>query len=297
MREPETRELPIYSIDSAMTFERDTTIRRRSFVQTLEPRLYYVRIPFRPQDQLPNFDTALADFSLAQIFTENQFTGGDRINDANQLTAAVTSRLINPDTGGEQLRLILGQRFYFTEQQIKLDTSAAARAFDRSDVLAAMTGRLSNKWIADIGLQYNANQSRMERSNAALRFQPEQGKLVNLGYRFTRDTLEQVDISSQWPIAGRWTGLVRWNYTLRDKRLLEGVIGLEYNAGCWAGRLVMHRFVSNTQEYVNSIFFQLELNGVSRIGSNPLEVLKQNITGYTRTNEPRPVERNPFPVY
>ncbi len=297
MREPETRELPIYSIDSAVTFERDTTIRGRSFVQTLEPRLYYVRIPFRPQDQLPNFDTALADFSLAQIFTENQFTGGDRINDANQLTAAVTSRLINPDTGGEQLRFILGQRYYFTEQQIKLDTSAAARAFDRSDVLAAMTGRLSNKWIADLGLQYNANQSRMERSNVALRFQPEQGKLLNLGYRFTRDTLEQVDISSQWPIAGRWTGLGRWNYTLRDKRLLEGVVGLEYNAGCWAARLVMHRFVSTTQEYVNSIFFQLELNGVSRIGSNPLEVLKQNITGYTRTNEPRPVERNPFPVY
>lgn len=296
-RPPETRELPITSIDSAVTFERETSIRGRGFVQTLEPRLYYVYIPYKQQDQLPNFDTALADFSLAQIFTENQFTGGDRINDANQLTAAMSSRLIDPDTGGEQLRFVLAQRFYFKEQQVTLDSSAAARAFDRSDVLAAMTGRLSTKWVADLGAQYNGNLSRMERSNVALRYQPELGKLLNLGYRFTRDTLEQVDISSQWPIGGRWTGLARWNYTLKDKRLLEGLAGLEYNAGCWAARLVLHRFVSSTQEYANSIFFQLELNGVSRIGSNPLEVLKQNVMGYTKTNEPQAIERNPFPAY
>jgi LPS-assembly protein len=120
---------------------------------------------------------------------------------------------------------------------------------------------------------------------------------MNFGYRFTRDTLEQVDLSSQWPIGGRWTGLARWNYTLRDKRLLEGLAGLEYNAGCWAARFVVHRFVSATQEYVNAMFFQLELNGVSRIGSSPLELLRQNITGYTKTNEPQAVEHNPFPAY
>ncbi len=79
--------------------------------------------------------------------------------------------------------------------------------------------------------------------------------------------------------------------------MLEGLAGLEYNAGCWAARVVLHRFVSATQEYVNSMFFQLELNGVSRIGSNPLEVLRQNISGYTKTNELQPPEMNPFPSY
>lgn len=291
----ETRELPIYSIDSAMTFERQANFRGRDFIQTLEPRLYYVNIPFRPQDQLPNFDTALADFNLAQIFTENQFTGGDRINDADQLTAAVTSRLIDPQDGNEQLRFTVGQRFYFKEQQVSLDDSP--RAFDRSDLLLGMSGKITRRWLADLGMQYSANESRVERSNAALRYQPEIGKLLNLGYRFTRDTLEQVDISAQWPLGGRWNGLARWNYTLQDKRLLEGLAGLEYNAGCWAARLVLHRFVSATQEYVNSVFFQLELNRVSRIGSNPLEVLRQNISGYTKTNEPQPAETNPFPSY
>jgi LPS-assembly protein len=291
----ETRGLPIYSIDSAVTFERNARLRGRDFIQTLEPRLYYVYIPFRPQDQLPIFDTAVADFSLAQIFTENQFTGGDRINDANQLTAAVSSRLINPGSGEEQLRFVLGQRYYFEGQQVTLNT--APRDSDRSDVLAAMTGRITPNWVTDVSLQYSANTSQMEQSNVALRYQPGIGKVMNFGYRFTRDTLEQVDLSSQWPIGGRWTGLARWNYTLRDQRLLEGLAGVEYNAGCWAARFVMHRFVSATQEYINAMFFQLELNGVSRIGSNPLGVLQQSVTGYAKTNEPPPAERNPFPAY
>jgi len=294
-RPDETRELPIYSIDSAMTFERQATFRGREFIQTLEPRLYYVYIPFRQQDQLPNFDTALADFNLAQIFTENQFTGGDRINDANQLTAAVTSRFIDPADGDEQVRFTVGQRYYFKEQQVTLDNSL--RSFDRSDLLLAMTGRIGRSWIADLGMQYSANENRVERSNAALRYQPEIGKILNLGYRFTRDSLEQVDISTQWPLGGRWNGLARWNYTLQDNRLLEGLAGVEYNAGCWSARFVMHRFASATQEYVNAMFLQLELNGVSRIGSNPYDVLRQNISGYTRVNETAPAGVNPFPSY
>ncbi|MGH8864279.1 MAG: LPS-assembly protein LptD, partial [Burkholderiales bacterium] len=291
----ETRRLPIYSIDSAVTFERNARFRGRDFIQTLEPRLYYVYIPFRPQNQLPVFDSAEKDFNLTQIFAENQFSGGDRINDANQLTAAVSSRLINPGSGEEQLRFVLGQRYYFEEQQVTLNT--APRDSNRSDVLVAMTGRITPNWVTDVSLQYSADTSQMEQSNVALRYQPEIGKVMNFGYRFTRDTLEQVDLSSQWPIGRRWTGLARWDYDLRDQRLLEGLAGVEYNAGCWAARFVMHRFVSATQEYINAMFFQLELNGVSRIGSNPLGVLRQSVTGYAKTNEPPPAERNPFPAY
>ena len=294
-RAGETRNLPIYSVDSALTFERETSLWGRAFLQTLEPRLYYVYIPVRPQDQLPIFDTALADFNLAQIFTENQFTGGDRINDANQLTAAVTSRLIDPDNGDEQLRFTLGQRYYFKQQEVSL--TSARRNSERSDVLAAVTGQVTKHWFTDLGMQYSASESRVERSNAVLRYQPEIGKVVNFGYRFTRDTLEQVDLSTEWPIGGRWTGLARYNYSLQNRRLLEGLLGVEYNAGCWAARVVLHRFVSATQEYVNAMFIQLELNGISGIGSSPMELLRQNITGYAKTNERRPVDFNPFPSF
>jgi LPS-assembly protein len=292
----ETVNLPIYSLDSALTFERDTSLWGRAFLQTLEPRLYYVYIPFRPQDQLPIFDTAQADFNFAQIFTENQYSGGDRMNNANQLTAAVTSRLIDPDSGNERLRFSLGQRYYFTQQQVLLTPQSSTSG--RSDVLAAATGQITNHWFSDLGAQYSVDQNQTQRSNAALRYQPDLDKVVNFSYRFTRNSLEQVDVSTEWPIGGRWTGLARYNYSLQDRSLLEGLAGVEYNAGCWVARFVMHRFVSATQEYVNAMFFQLELTGLSQIGSSPLEVLRQNITGYGKTNERKgPADFNPFPAF
>ena len=291
----ESRNLPIYSLDSALTFERETNLWGRAFLQTLEPRLYYVYIPFRPQDQLPNFDTAQADFNFTQLFTENKFTGGDRINDANQISGSVTSRLIDPDSGDEQLRFTLGQRYYFRPQQVSLTPQPSGT--DRSDVLAAFTGQITKHWFTDLGMQYSTSENQVQSDNAVLRYQPGIGKAVNFGYRFTRDTLEQADLSTEWPIGGRWTGLARYNYTLQGKSLLEGLLGVEYNAGCWAARFVLHRFVSATQEYVNAMFFQLELTGLSGIGSSPMELLRQNITGYTKTNEKRSGDLNPFPSY
>ena len=290
-----TRNLPIYSLDSGLTFERDTTVWGRAFSQTLEPRLYYVYIPFRPQDQLPIFDTAQADLNFTQIFTENQFSGGDRINDANQLTAAVTSRLIDPGSGDEQMRFMLGQRYYFKPQEVSL--TPELRNSSRSDVLAGVTGQMTKYWFADVNTQYSTVASQTQRTDAVLRYRPDFGKMLNLGYRYTRGSLEQADFSTEWPIGGRWTGLVRYNYSLQDRNLLEGLLGLEYNAGCWAARVVMHRFVSATQEYVNAMFFQLELRGVSQIGSSPLEVLRQNITGYQKTTDQRTSESNPFPAF
>ena len=73
----------------------------------------------------------------------------------------------------------------------------------------------------------------------------------------------------------------RWNYSVHDKRLLEGLAGVEYDAGCWAFRAVAHRFATALSTVSTSFFLQLELNGVSRIGSNPLDVVRRNIGGYT----------------
>jgi LPS-assembly protein len=291
---PEVRTLPVYSLDSAVTFERESSFLGHAYRQTLEPRLYYVYIPFRDQDQLPNFDTAVADFNLAQIFTENQFSGGDRINDANQLTAGLTSRFINPEDGAEQLRVIFAQRYYFSDQQVTLNT--APRSFDRSDLLAAVSGAITPSLSTEVALQFNTSADQFERTNVALRYRPEAGKVANIGYRFTRDSLEQVDLSSQWRLSQKWTALGRWSYSIPESELLEGLAGLEYNAGCWAARFVAHRFVSGVEDYVTSFFLQLELTGVSRIGPNPLDVLRQNISGYQSGLKPAS-ERNAFPGY
>lgn len=293
-RSGDSRLLPIVSLDTGMNFSRRVNVFGRSLVQTLEPRLYYVYIPFTDQDELPLFDTAIADFNLAQIFTVNRFSGWDRINDANQLTAAVTTRFLDARTGREWVRAILGQRYFLKEQEVTLGTNDV-RNFDRSDLLAGISGSITRSLWADVGLQYNLDENESSRFNAALRYRPQPGKVANAGYRYTRGLLEQVDLSAQWPITRRWSGLARWNYSLRDKTLVEALGGVEYNAGCWAARFVVHDFVTTTDERSRAFFLQLELTGLSSIGTSPMQVLGQSIFGYERYANRAPVADPYYP--
>jgi len=283
------RTVPISSVDSGFYLDRNTRLFGRNYQQTLEPRFFYVYIPYRDQSQIPNFDSGEIDFNFAQMFTENRFAGGDRINDANQLTAAVTSRLIEQDSGLERLRVSLGQRFYFAPQRVVLPGGVPSNNTS-SDVLASVGGQISEAWRAEAAAQFNLGLGKSVRNSISANYHPEPGKVLNLSYRSIRgtssfDAIRQVDISAQWPLAPRWYGLMRYNYSFVDGRLVQGLAGLEYNAGCWAMRGVVQRIATATGTFSNSFFIQLELNGIGRLGSNPLDVLKQSISGYVNTNE------------
>ncbi|MBI5861552.1 MAG: LPS-assembly protein LptD [Rhodocyclales bacterium] len=278
-----TRNVPIFSVDSGVTFERPTEWFDTALTQTLEPRLFYVHIPVRDQSQIPVFDSALADFNFAQIFAENRYSGGDRIGDANQLTAMLTSRLIDPQSGAEIIRAGLGQRTYFSTQQVTLP-GEIPRTNRRTDLLGVFSGRILPKTWLDTNIQYSTEFSRMERMNIGARYQPEIGKLLNAGYRYTRDQLGQIDVSGQWPVSGGWHAVGRFNYSTKESRPIETVAGLEYDGGCWVGRVVLQRLATQTQRSNTSLFFQLELNGFARLGSNPLELLKRSVPGYSLLN-------------
>jgi len=289
----QSRTVPIFTTDSSVVFERPTTIGGAPFLQTLEPRIFYVYIPFRDQNGIPVFDSAQQDINFTTIYSENQFSGWDRINDANQLTFGVTSRFIGTDTGAERLRVGIAQRFYFETQQVTLP-GTPARTSSSSDLLAAVSGAVAPHLRAEAGLQYSTISSQMQKFNIGARYQPLPGRVLNLTYRETINSLRQADFSTQWPVGRGWTGLARWNYSLRDERTLEGLLGAEYNGDCWSLRVVAHRFATTTQETSTTFFLQLELNGVSRIGSNPMDTLRRNIGGYARLDprSPRPDDAN-----
>lgn len=295
-----SRTVPIFSLDSGLYFDRELSLFGRDFQQTLEPRAYYVRTPFRDQNNIPIFDTGDAGFGVAQIFTENRFSGGDRISDANQVTVGVTSRFLEAN-GVERLRATVAQRYYLTLPQVTLPGQAAP---DRkiSDLLAGVGGQLSRAWWLDSFWQYNPDLSRTEIFNVATRYRPGEGKVLNMSYRYSATPtatvfgvnpggFKQIDVSGQWPLYGRWHGVGRMNYSILDKAILESLAGVEYDGGCWAARAVVHSLTtgvdpSGVPVKSNAIFFQLELNGLSSIGSNPLDILNRNIYGYTKFNQP-----------
>ncbi|HEY5000098.1 MAG TPA: LPS-assembly protein LptD [Usitatibacter sp.] len=294
--ESASRGLPIASLDAGLFFDRPATWGARAFTQTLEPRLFYLDIPFRDQTKLPNFTTAETDFNFQRIFAENRFVGGDRIGDANQLTLALTSRMIESATGLERLKAGLGQVYYFRPPRVALiETPTTDKT---SDILGFASSQMSPSVSVDLGWQYTPNLSRSEKVTVGTRYSPQAGSIVNAAYRYARGIddpanptlagIQQLDFSTQWPVLRNVTALARWNWSIKDRKLLEGLAGFEYNAGCWQVRAVAHRFITATQTYSTSFQIQLELSGLSRIGINPLETIRQNISGYRRSDEISP---------
>lgn len=275
--------VPTFSLDSSLYFDRQTTFFKRSVNQTLEPRLFYLYTPFRNQDDQPIFDTTVVDESLNRIFSENRYAGFDRVGDANQVTAAITSRFIDSQTGEELFSLTGGQRYNISTPRVLIRGVEAPIGSD-SDFFANARGRVMGSVFVDATTQLNAETGRHERGNFSVSYSPTMGKQLNFGYRYTRNEIDQFDISGQWPLTNRISGVGRLNYSVLDNRLIEGVAGIEYSEGCWVLRVVAQRFATAPQLETSSLFVQLELTGLGRIGSNPLDLLSRTVPGYTPFN-------------
>jgi LPS-assembly protein len=297
-----SRVVPTFSLDSGLQFERNASFLGRSFTQTLEPRAFYVRTPYRDQSLLPNYDSGINDFNFATVFTENAFVGNDRISDANLLTLGVTSRLLDPATGAEAMRVGIAQRLRFEDQKVTLP--GALPVTDRiSDLLVGASVNWVPQWSFDSTVQYNPKTKQSERASIGVRYNPGNYRVISAAFRRQRNVSEQIDVGWQWPIndlwgdkgkdlgagqgqgAGRYYAVGRLNYSVLDKRLVDSIIGVEYDGCCWIGRVVLQRSQTGTGSSDTRIMFQLELVGFSRIGANPLETLKSNVPRYQYLRE------------
>ena len=281
-----TRVLPTFSLDGGLIFERDASFFGESMIQTLEPRLFYVYTPYKDQSEYPIFDSGEPSFGYALLFTENRFDGYDRIADANNLTAAVTTRFIEKD-GAERMRFTIGQRYYFSDQRVYLYNTNRDESKNRSDLLLMANGKIIPTVSIDTSLQYNQSTRKVYSANFSTQWKPGRMKLLNAEYRYLRDTvdfygneLDQINVSGQWPIAQRWYAIGQISYSLPENRTIENIFGFEYNADCWIFRLMAQRYATSSIESNTAFYFQLELKGLSKLGTNPLNALQRSIPGY-----------------
>lgn len=304
-----SRVIPTASVDMGMEFERRTEGFGRALLQTLEPRFLYVNTPYKDQSVYPVFDSAAKDFNFDSIYAENTFSGVDRVSDSHQLAVGVTSRLVDDADGAEVLRLGLVQRLLLREQRItpKADGTPDGEPFEQrfSDVLLLGSTSAVPAWTLDAAVQYSPDIQRSVRSILGARYSPAPFRTVSATYRFARGLSEQVELGWQWPVftrsaaaAGGGCGgtlytVGRVNYSMKDSRVTDSIAGVEYDAGCWIGRFVAERLSTGASEATTRFMLQLELVGLSRLGSNPLKVLKDNIPGYRLLREDR---RSPTPA-
>ena len=297
-----SRVVPTFSLDSGLVFEREASFFGRTLLQTLEPRAFYVYTPFRDQTLLPNYDSGANDFNFSTIYTENAYVGNDRISDNNLLTLGLTTRFLDPKTGSELARFGVAQRFRFNDQNVTLPGGVPEVA-GFSDILLGTTLNWIPRWTFDSTVQFNPRTQESTRMTIGGRYSPGNYRVISAAYRFQRTASEQLDIGWQWPLndlwgdrgqelgvgqgqgEGRWYSVGRLNYSILDQKLVDSVVGFEYDAGCWLGRIVLQQLQTGTGSSNQSILFQLEFVGFARLGSNPLKTLKDNIPRYQYLRE------------
>lgn len=296
-----SRAVPTVSLDGGLVFERDASYFGRAFLQTLEPRAYFTWTPYRDQSFLPNYDSAATDFNLATIYSDNVFTGNDRISDTRGVTLGVSSRLLDPGTGAEIVRLGIAQRYLLADQDVTLPGGTPVQ--ERfSDVLLAARVQWTPRWLFDTTFQYNPSSNESVRTTVSARYTPGPYRVLSAAWRLQRGASEQFDIGWQWPLSGifgrspeavpgqalgpgQWYGVGRVNYSVPDRKIVDLVAGFEYDAGCWIGRVVLERLQRSAASANQRILFQLEFTGFTRLGSNPLQTLRDNVPRYQYLRE------------
>ena len=279
-----SRTVPIYSLDGKLVFERAAG-RDGRFLNTLEPRVRYTHIPFRDQSDVPVFDTGLPDFNRVQLFQDNRYQGTDRIGDTDQLSIGLTTRLFNSSDGREVITGTLGQAFFLSSRDVQLPDRPIDDT-NSSNLIAEVGVNLSRRWNGNLEYQWEPSTNETSKAVVRLQYRPSDNKVINVGYRFQNNDLEQSDITFAWPVGRHWNVVGRWNYSLAENVTLERFAGVEYSRCCWAVRLVSRSFINNrTGGRDEAIFAQFELKGLTSIGTRVDAFLQRGILGYGKVNQ------------
>nr|WKF58316.1 LPS-assembly protein LptD [Paraburkholderia busanensis] len=295
-----TESIPTFTFDTGLIFDRSVRIFGEDYIQTLEPRLYYVYTPYRNQEFAPLFDTAESDFGLAEIFSPNTFVGNDRIADANRLTAAITTRFINPATGDERARFVIAQQYYFQDQRVTLTPTQTSTQATHSDLIVGASLKLGAGFASETAFQYNADNNQLVKTSVGFGFSPATGKVINVAYRYTRANttldntpINQVLVSGQWPLSHRVYSVARFNYDLGAKRIVDGLVGLQYDADCWTLGAGIQRYANglNTtgQNQTSTRFLaQLTFKGLASVDNGLMAAFRNGVQGYSPPPPPLP---------
>jgi LPS-assembly protein len=276
-----TRTVPVFSLDNNMYLERDLSVVGHSYTQTLEPRLFYLYAKGDNQEDLPLFDTSEPTFSYRELFEENRFNGADRMGDANQAALALTTRLIDPDTGAEKLHASIGQLYYFANRNVTLDNTAP-QTESQSNIAAELELALSRSWTGKADLIWDPHDSNTQRANARIQYHPGFRKIANLSYRYLNGEQNQIDASLLWPLSPSWQVVGRWYYDISDSQKLETLAGIEYDTCCWGLQFVVRDYVDSTSKTNNRVYMaQIVLKGLATFGSKIESVLEDGILGYS----------------
>ena len=275
-----SRTLPTLSIDSGLHLQRDFNFKQASRVQTLEPRLFYTKTPYSDQSDIPIFDTAANSFSYNQLFSDNRFSGKDRVEDADRLSASLSSRILDKKNGDELFRASIGQVFHFNDQRVSLPAETLS-SDSRSELAIEFSGKVTpNTKLSSVSL-WDSNTKNFQSGTLQLHYKDDKNRLLNAGYRYRKNELEQSNVSFSTPLKDNWSVVGSWDHDLQNNRDLENVVGVEYGNCCVKSRLVARRYLtSDNNTYDKALFAEFEFKGLGTVGDSAKRILEDRIYGY-----------------
>jgi len=304
------RGVAVFSLDAGLVFERPLSLGNGGYTQTLEPRLYYLNSEFENQSNIPIFDTSELNFSFNQLFRDDRFSGGDRVTDADQLTYAITTRILDP-LGKERARFSLGQIQFFADRQVSLDSPLrswiprVSPTADTSALAGEISYAFSDNWRINTDVQWNEDTQRIREGSFQFRYQSANERIFNVGYRFRNffstpgytppanidPRIKQSDVSGIWPLSNNWRLLGRWNYDHSNSRNLESFAGIEFSNCCATIRLVGREWIDQDELFVpdlepnRGVFLQFTLHGLGNLAGGGLSgLLSDGILGFRDDN-------------
>lgn len=305
--------IPRLSMDSGLSFERSSAWMGHAHTQTLEPRLYYLYVPYQNQSMIPSYDSAYMIFNADQLFRTNRFSGFDRIGDASQLGVAATSRWISDTSGQEQASLTVGQLQYFADRRVKLCYSVDGVCVDdprdpralgfvspvasASPIASRATYRMNRSWSASGDYVWDVYTHATNNGDLNLHYRPAETQMVNFGYSYlvtgnalggrNNNPLHQATFAYAWPLTAKWSSLGAYSYNISEQYSMMTFAGLQYDTCCWAMRLLGGHTFKNlpagalTPKYNNSVYFQVLLKGLGSVAtSDPASTIQTYLPGY-----------------
>ena len=271
------RELALFSVDSGLFFERVAGAETQ-WIQTLEPRLYLLYVPYEEQSEIPDFDTALLAESYDNLFVNNRFSGADRIGDSRQLSVGLTSRLLSATGGEEILRASIGQAFYAEDRKVSLNGSTDDR--EKSSLMSLLRYKPRQDWDIQLASVYDQEEKESRQTDVSFRHHRDL-QAFNVEYHFRKDNLEQTTLSFVYPVTTRWTGFGKHQYSIEHEKPVQNLFGLAYESCCWGFKVLYEEAANDSFEEVDrGVYFELTLKGLSSAGKDIDSILEDGILGY-----------------
>jgi len=303
--ENSSRNIPIVDIDSGLYFDRLFHWGAKNYFQTLEPRLFYLYVPYINQDKYPNYDTQILPFSYSQLFAINRFTGFDRFQNANQVSFGLTSRILNADTAYQRLKADIGIGYYFQRPRVCLTPGCKIDNVNFTPLDAQLTYYPAQYWSTSANIAWDTKRNQTNNTQITINYGRDGKHIIGAGYTFVHaqpgtpqfsifgfsNNSSIYNVHVAWPITNRWSAVGYLYYNVSKHHAENYFTGLQYDTCCWSFRFMVNKsFVGGVpvnrgtqiiNKYNTNYIFQIQLKGIGSVGnSNPNALLTNSIPGY-----------------